>query len=157
MAEASNRDLLSRNGFFSALAPEHLDLLAQHARRRTLANDEVLFRNGGAARHFYLLLRGKLSIEVAAIEGPPLELQALEPGAVVGWSWMIPPYRWHFQARAEQAAEALEFDGAEILARCEQDPRLGYELLKRFSALMSERLEFARRRIMDEWKPAGFA
>ena len=51
----------------------------------------------------------------------------------------------------------LELDGAPILARCEEDPRLGYELLKRFSGLMSERLQFARRKMMDEWKPAGFA
>lgn len=157
MADDSNKDILTGNRFFSGLAPEYIEFLAQHAKRRKLANDEILFRHGDKALHFYLVLSGKLSIEVAAIEGPALTLQTLQPGAVVGWSWLIPPYEWHFQARAEAPTEVLELAGTEILARCEQEPRLGYELLKRFSGLMSERLQFARRKMMDEWKPAGFA
>ncbi len=157
MADASMEEILSGNRFFAGLAPEQIEYLARHAERRRLAKDQVLFRHGDAARHFYLVLEGELTVEVAAIEGPALTLQTLGPDAVVGWSWLIPPYKWHFQARAEAPTEVLEFDGAEILARCEQDPKLGYELLKRFSGLMSERLQFARRKMMDEWKPAGFA
>lgn len=157
MAENSIREILTGNRFFAELAPEHIDFLTTQAARRRLAKDEVLFRHGDKALHFYLIVSGRLSVEVAAIEGPALELQRLEPGDVIGWSWLIRPYRWHFQARAEEATEMLEFAGAEILARCEQDPKLGYELLKRFSGLMSERLQLARRKMMDEWKPAGFA
>lgn len=157
MADAATEEILAGNRFFGGLAPEYLAYLAERCERNRLGKDEVLFRHGDKARYFYLVLSGRLNVEVAAIEGPALELQALEPGAVVGWSWLIPPYRWHFQARAEAPTEVLEFDGAAILERCEQDPKLGYELLKRFSALMSERLQFARRKMMDEWKPPGFA
>lgn len=157
MAEGSNEEILAGHAFFAGLAPEHLAFLGAHCDHRRLGKDELAFRHGDKARHFYLVLSGRLTVEVAAIEGPALELQTLEPGAVVGWSWLIRPYRWHFQARAEAPTDVLEFDGTAILERCEQDSKLGYELLKRFSGLMSERLQFARRKMMDEWKPAGFA
>ncbi len=97
MAERSNAEILEANRFFSGLDPEHIAFLAEQARSQRLVKDEVLFRHGDEARHFYLVLSGELSIEVAAIEGPTLELQVLDPGAVVGWSWLISPYRWRFQ------------------------------------------------------------
>lgn len=117
----------------------------------------MLFHYGARADRFYLVLDGHVTVEVPALEGPALELQDLAPGAVVGWSWLIAPNTWTFQARAATAVTVIAFDGAAVLARCEQDPRFGYDLLKRFSALMSERLNAARRRMMEAWQPAGYA
>jgi CRP-like cAMP-binding protein len=157
MADLPLHDVLSKHSFFSGLAPAYLDLLARAASSRRLARDEVLFAYGKKASSFYLIRSGRVSVEVAAIEGPALELQVLGPDAVLGWSWLIAPYRWSFQARALEAAEVLEFDGRALLAAAEKDSNLESELLKRFSALMSERLGFAREKMMAEWKPSGFA
>jgi CRP-like cAMP-binding protein len=157
MANASIKKHLTDNEFFSGLAEEALDFLAEHAAERSLRKDEILFHHGTPADRFYLIADGSISVEVAAIEGPSLQLQSLGPGAVIGWSWLIAPYKWAFQARAEEATSIVEFDGNAVLARCEQDPKFGYELLKRFSALMSERLQFARRKMMEAWNPPGFA
>jgi CRP-like cAMP-binding protein len=155
--EPDLEELLAATPFFAGLERTYLEYLAEHARPRSLAADAVVFAYGDEARHFYLVTEGRVTVEVAAIEGPALELQSLGPGAVLGWSWLIPPYRWSFQARAAAPSAVLEFDGARILARCERDAAFGYELVKRFSALMSERLHFSRRKMMEEWKPAGFA
>ena len=76
---------------------------------------------------------------------------------VVGWSWLIPPYEWDFHARVDKDCEVVEFDGAALLARCEADPKFGYKLLKAFTTLMSRRLHAARRVMMENWVPAGFA
>ncbi|MEE9338121.1 MAG: hypothetical protein V3U87_08580 [Methylococcaceae bacterium] len=79
---------------------------------------------------------------------------------VLRWSWLISPYQWHFQAKAEENSMLLAFDGASILAKCDQEPKFGYELLKRFTALtvlMSERLDVSWQKMMDEWNPSGFA
>jgi CRP-like cAMP-binding protein len=157
MADPTIETFLSESDFFSGLAPEIIGFLAEHAKRRRLEAGEILFRHGDNARHFYVIADGTVSVEVAAIEGPALELQELGPGAILGWSWLIAPYKWSFQARATTAANVVEFDGTAILAGCDDDATLGYELLKRFSALMSERLHFARRKMMEAWRPAGFA
>jgi CRP/FNR family cyclic AMP-dependent transcriptional regulator len=142
---------------FHDLAPEFVDTLVAHAQLRKLADNQVLFHFGEPARAFYLITSGHISVEVAALEGPSLQLQDLPAGAVLGWSWVIPPHRWTFQARAEGATEVVEFDGKALLAACETNSRFGYELLKRFAALMSERLHHARQRMIEEWRPEGFA
>lgn len=157
MHHSDLKTILSDNGFFAGIGPDHLAFLVSCAVPRTVDDGEVLFRFGDPAAYFYLLRSGCITLEVAALEGPPLELQSLRDGAVLGWSWLIPPYRWSFQARAEARCEMLEFDGKQVLARCESDPAFGYTMLKRFSGLMSERLAFARQKMIDEWRPAGFA
>lgn len=157
MTQSDLRELIAGQELLRGLDPEFIDLLAQHAVERELDVDGIVFRYGESAETFYLVRSGDVAVEVAAIEGPPLELQRLGEGALLGWSWLIPPYRWNFQARARTPTRVVEFDGKAIRERCEQDPRLGYEILKRFTWLMSERLEEARARMMEEWSPPGFA
>ena len=142
---------------FAGLAPEFVAFLAVHAKARRLAENHVLFRYGDRANRFYLITSGRISVEVAAIEGPSLQLQKLGAGAMLGWSWLIPPHRWNFQARAETPTDVIEFDGDAVLDECESNPRFGYQLLKRFATLMSERLQHARQRMVEEWRPEGFA
>ena len=157
MVEPSLKTHITASKFFSGLAPEFVEFLAAHATSRRLAEGEALFRYGERADRFYLVSTGHVSVDVPAIAGPALELQDLGPGAVVGWSWLIPPHRWNFEARAITRSEVVEFDGAAVLAHCEDNARFGYELLKHFAALMSERLAFARQKMMEAWSPAGFA
>jgi CRP/FNR family cyclic AMP-dependent transcriptional regulator len=142
---------------FAGLSREFLEILAAHAKPRSIGDNQVLFHYGDPARSFYLITSGRVSVEVAALEGPSLQLQDLPPGAVLGWSWVIPPHRWSFQARAEGPTQIIEFDGTAVLAECEINPRFGYQLLRRFAALMSERLQYARQRMIEEWRPEGFA
>lgn len=157
MNDTNIRTYMEKQPFFAGLPSESLDFLAGCAGLRKLEAGEILAVYGHTARNFYLLRSGSVSIEVAAIEGPPLQFQVLEPGQMLGWSWLIPPYRWHFQARATEPSEVIEFDGRSVFEHCEADPAFGYALLKRFSGLMSERLESARETMKEEWSPPGFA
>jgi CRP-like cAMP-binding protein len=157
MSDTSVTERLRDSSVLGQLPQRIRDFLAAHARVRRLAQDEVMFRFGEPARRFYLVTEGHVAVEVAAIEGPSLQLQDVGPGMVLGWSWLIPPHRWSFQARAKTPVEVIEFDGEAVLAQCEADPELGYPLLKRFSELMSERLRHARQRMIEEWRPEGFA
>lgn len=157
MKDSSVRQTIADSRFFAGLDDSALDFLASHCKKRELAAGQVLFHQGKRANQFFLLLDGHLSLGIPALEGPALELQDIGPGQIAGWSWLMPPNLWNFQARARTAIEFLEFDGVAILAHCEAEPRFGYELVKRFSALMSERLQFARQKMMQEWKPLGFA
>jgi CRP-like cAMP-binding protein len=157
MHDKNIRQILAESAFFAGLGDEAIAFLGDHAMHRKLAAGRVLFQQGDRARQFYLVLEGHVSLGIPALEGPALELQDLGPGEIAGWSWLLPPHIWYFQARARTGVEYLEFDGAAVLERCEAEPRFGYELIKRFSALMSERLQFARDKMMQAWRPAGFA
>jgi CRP-like cAMP-binding protein len=157
MNDTAIESLISNSQFFAGLDPAHLEFLARSANRRQVAAGQVLFHQGDPASTFYLIERGRVSVEVPAIQGPELIVQTVTANQVLGWSWLIAPYRWTFMARAEEPVDLIEFDGKAVLARCESDPAFGYSLLKRFSALMSERLAHARQRMIDEWSAAGFA
>lgn len=157
MNNQSIEEYLSTHAFFSGMDASFLKFLSNSVTELQVEQGGVLFQHGNRADKFYLLRNGQVSIQVPAVMGPTLEIQTLGENQMLGWSWLIPPYRWSFQARALEDSDILEFDGSAILARCEQDPKFGYDLFKRFAALMSERLDAARQKMMDEWNPPGFA
>ena len=157
MSEQSINDYLSSHPFFDKLDEDFLQFASNSATELQLKKGDILFRQGELADKFYLLREGQISVQVPAIVGPALEIQSLSKGQILGWSWLMPPYRWHFLARVEEDSDLIEFDGISILAHCEEDPKFGYELFKHFAALMSERLEVARQKMMDQWNPPGFA
>lgn len=157
MSKQSIEEYLSTHKFFSGLDEKYIEFLADNARELTIKKGDVVFRQGKRADTFYLLREGQITVQVPALVGPGLEIQHLVNNQLLGWSWLIPPYRWNFMARAEQDSDLIEFDGKAILARCEEDAEFGYELFKRFASLMSMRLDAARQKMMDQWNPPGFA
>ena len=157
MNNQSITEYLSAHEFFSEFSDDSLKFLCECSSTREIKKGQILFLQGEHADKFYVVRSGRISIQMPAIMGPTLEIQTVDEDQVLGWSWLISPYRWNFQTKAEEDSELLQFDGAAILARCEQEPKFGYELLKKFAGLMSVRLNAARQKMMDEWNPVGFA
>ena len=157
MNNQSTTEYLSAHEFFSGFSDDVLKFLCDCSSIHEIKKGQILFRQGENADKFYVVRSGRISIQMPAIMGPTLEIQTLGKDQVLGWSWLISPYKWNFQTKAEEDSELLQFDGVAILARCEQEPKFGYELLKKFAGLMSVRLNAARHKMMDEWNPDGFA
>lgn len=157
MSKQEIEKYLSTHAFFSGMDNSYVKFLSDSVTELQITKGSVLFQYGKPADKFYLVREGQVSIQVPALMGPTLNIQTLGEGQILGWSWLIPPYRWNFQARAMEDSDLLEFDGSAILARCEADPQFGYDVFKRFATLMSERLDAARQKMMDEWNPPGFA
>ncbi len=88
-------------------------------------------------------------MEIHLPQGGSLVLDTIGPGEVLGWSWLFPPYRWHFDARAVDDVRAIALDGACLRGKCEQDPQLGFELVRRFAQLVLDRLQSTRLRLVD--------
>jgi CRP-like cAMP-binding protein len=157
MSNPSITEYLSAHEFFSEFSDDVLKFLCECSSTREIKKGQILFLQGENADKFYVVRSGRISIQMPAIMGPTLEIQSVDEDQVLGWSWLISPYQWNFQTKAEEDSELLQFDGVAILARCEQEPKFGYELLKKFAGLMSVRLNAARQKMMDEWNPVGFA
>ncbi len=143
--------------FFSSLPDEDIELIASYGQTTHLKQGELLFRQDETAKSFYVVCAGHVSVEVPALYGPPLIVQELSESEVLGWSWLIKPYRWSFSARAESDTEVVVFDGTKVLQHCEEDPAFGYRILKLFTQLMSERLAAARLQMMESWAAPGAA
>ena len=143
---------LPEHPFFHGLDTATTELLAGCAANVHVRPDEFLFREGEPADHFFLLRRGRVAIEVRT-PGRGVVLDTLEDGDVVGWSWIVPPYRWTFDARATADTSAVSFDAACLRAKCDAEPQVGYEVSKRCIQVMNQRLQSARIRLLDIYGP----
>jgi CRP/FNR family cyclic AMP-dependent transcriptional regulator len=140
---------IAEHRLFKELEPRYLSLLAEVAMLKEFAADEVIFREGDPANRFYLILDGEVAIESARRQGAPVVLQTIGRDDVLGWSWLFPPYYWHFDARATKPTKAIFFYGTWLRENCERDHDFGYEMIKRMSAVMMERLQATRRQLAE--------
>ena len=146
--------LLMNFSLFRDLDQDYMKLLSECASNVRFVAGEMIFRQGGSADQCYLIRHGRVSVEICSPKGPVI-IQTLGEGEVLGWSWLFPPYKWHFDARALELTRAIALDGVCLRGKCDQDPKLGYELMKRFSAIMHERMHAARLQIMDVYGPTS--
>lgn len=141
--------VLRGHEFFAGLPPEYLTLLAGCASNVVFPEGAFLFREGEPADSFFLLRNGKVALEIAAPGPGALLVQTLGEGDVAGFSWLIEPHRWEFDGRAVERVHAVQMDGACLRGKCAADPRLGYELMRRFARLATVRLQATRLQLLD--------
>lgn len=142
-------DLLADHPFFGGLPSDAIDLIAGCGRNVHFEADAQIIVESEPADVFYVLRSGKVALEVNAPRGGPLVIETIGPGEILGVSWLVEPYRWTFDARAVEPVSAVELDAACLRDKCDADPVLGYELLKRFARLMRVRLQATRLQLMD--------
>jgi CRP-like cAMP-binding protein len=81
-------------------------LLADCAIRSQFATGQIIFQKGETANRFYLIERGRVALESSAGDDV-VRIGQVGPGDLLGWSWIFPPYVWHFDARAIEPTTAI--------------------------------------------------
>jgi len=147
--------LLGRVPFLAGLPSDRTALLAGCARNVHFDAGELLFREGEPADVFYVVRHGDVAIETFVPARGAVVIETIGAGEALGWSWLFPPYRWHFDARALSGVRATSFDAACLRDKCSADPALGYELMGRFAQVLIERLQWTRLRLLDVYGHGG--
>jgi len=143
------RQYLPEHPFFAGLDDASMDLVVGCAQNVRFRAGEVLFRTGEPANTFFVIREGRVALDVHDPRRGSLQVAGAEAGEVVGWSWLVPPHRWVFDARAVTPVRAVALDGACLREKCATDPALGYALMQRVAHVMYERLQDARIRLLD--------
>ncbi len=146
-------EILAAHPLFAGLDPQITDLLGGCARNVHFAKDAYLFKSDGPADTFYLLRAGDVALELRMPGRGKLMVQTLHPGHVVGASWILPPYRWRFDARAVDDVRATGIDAACLRGKCDADPAMGYQVMQRFLPIVADRLQTTRLRLLDLYAP----
>jgi CRP/FNR family transcriptional regulator, cyclic AMP receptor protein len=133
----------------SGLEPAYLELVCGCAQNTRFEPGAFVFREGDAADSFYAIRQGAVALEIHVPAREPVIIETLHEGDLLGWSWLFPPYRWSFDARALEPVGAIAFDGACLRGKCETDHDLGYELMRRIAQVIIERLQATRLRLLD--------
>jgi len=142
-------ELLSSQPFLAGLSPTRLDKLSLWSKRRVFNAGARLFDEGGRADRFWLIREGHVTLDTHVPGRGGVIVETLGPGAVLGWSWLFAPYRWHFAARAVETTLAIELDGPGVRELCDHDHELGYELMSRFLTVVVDRMQATRLRLLD--------
>jgi CRP/FNR family cyclic AMP-dependent transcriptional regulator len=132
--------ILAEHPFFRGLGTEHLKFIAGCGHNVHFRAGQQIFREGDSADLFYVVHHGTALVEINVPGRGPVTVQTITEGEILGWSWLFPPYRWRFDALARDEISATVFDGACLRKKCDSDPVLGYELMKRLSEIVSTRL-----------------
>jgi len=139
--------------FFIGMSAHYIRLLSDCAMATRFEKDQVIFHAGETANRFYLIENGKVVLESEPdAGGAPVIIDTISAGDLLGWSWIFPPFVWHFTARAVQSTRSIFFYGTILREYCEKDPMLGYELFKRMSEVMMRRLQLARGQLIGAMK-----
>jgi CRP-like cAMP-binding protein len=141
--------ILAEHPFLQGLDRCYLQMMVGCAINTRFNAGDFLFREGDEANKFYLLREGKVRLELNTAGRASIAIQTLAAGEVVGWSWLIPPYRWRFDARAVEPTRAFAMDGVCLRQKCEEDHDLGYVLQKRICQMVTQRLQSTRRVLLE--------
>lgn len=141
--------VISEHSFFADLAQKDRELVAGCAQMAAFKAGEFLFRNGTDAENFFLLRHGRIALELQAPGKDPYRFETLGAGEVVGWSWLIPPYKWQFDGRAIEDTSVVKFDGKCLRGKCDADPRLGHDIMKKFVKVLAQRFSDTRLQLID--------
>lgn len=135
--------------FFAGLEAELGEVISGCARNHRFDPGQYLFREGDPAEEIFLLRHGSVALEIVLPGRPPVVIATEHEGEIVGASWLVPPYRWRFDARARELTRAIGINSKCLRDKCEADHHLGYELMKRFLSVVVSRLDEARLQLLD--------
>ena len=148
-------DLLRNHPFTQGLEEDILQMIAGCATNVVFEAGSYLFRAGGPADRFYLLRHGTVALELFVPGQGVQTFLTVKSGEMLGMTWLVPPYRWAYDARAVELCRAIAFDATCLRGKCESDPHVGYELMKRFVPVLVQRLQAAQLQRADLYGPAA--
>lgn len=140
---------IRQHPFFADFPEQFIPTLAANAMPVEFDKGQIIFDVGDLANRFYLIEKGKIRLEAEGPDGQNVVLQVLEPGQVLGWSWLFPPHYWRFSAEAVEPVQAVFLYGTRLRETAEADPAFGYQLMKRAAHIVIERLQDVRQRLID--------
>lgn len=135
--------------FLSDMGPMHLEEIANLSRLREYREADVIFRQGDPAQHIYLVVSGKVTLEICAAGSGCKQILTLGPDELLGWSAVLGQLSFTARARALEATQLVEIDVAQLLAMCDQDPQFGFKLMSQVALALAKRLSATRMQLLD--------
>lgn len=141
--------MLAKHPFFDGVSPEYVKFVAGCGRNVVFEPDAFILHEGDPADHFYIIRHGSAAVMAYRRRQGSITLQTLHDGDILGGSWLVPPFKYYFDAKALTLVRAVSFDANCLRGRCEVDHELGYQMMQRFATVMTQRLNATRLQLLD--------
>jgi CRP-like cAMP-binding protein len=148
-----NKDLLEilqAIPWFQKISNEHFDKLSKISTIKLVAKDEVLFKQGDTEKFLYVLVEGRIGVEIYNPAKGYMRIYTAEPMEVVGWSSATPVVRQRTAtAKAVLDSRLVAIDAQKLNQLCEEDYHLGYIVMRRLANVVAARLMICRLHTLD--------
>ena len=143
------RDLVAAHPFFAGLGDDALDAIAAMSEDVRYPAGWWMAREAQRADRLFAVVHGRAVVEAARPGCDPAVLATVHPGEVIGWSWLFPPHRWHFDVLAVDDVEAIAVGADDLREMLDHEPHVASVLVRRLAQVMSERLASTRLQLLD--------
>jgi CRP/FNR family cyclic AMP-dependent transcriptional regulator len=135
--------------FLHDIGPMHLEQIAKIAHIRDLKEGDVVFRQGDVAQNVFLVVSGKVSLEICAAGTGCKQILTVGPGELLGWSSVLEQLSYTARARAATLTRLVEINIVQLLAVCDHDPQFGYAFMRHVAVALAKRLSATRMQLLD--------
>jgi CRP/FNR family cyclic AMP-dependent transcriptional regulator len=141
-------NLIQNHPFLHGMAAKHIDLIGKGAELAAYRVNDLLISEGEPASQFFLIESGSVALETGA-PGKAAPILTIGTGEPLGWSWLFPPFLWHFSGRALEPTQAIILNAGHLLVLCEENNALGYDLMRRIAQIAITRMEATCKKLVD--------
>ncbi|NPV14792.1 Crp/Fnr family transcriptional regulator [candidate division WOR-3 bacterium] len=128
---------------FERLDEEELERIARIARLNSVKAGELIDVQGEPATKFYILVSGRLAVILTldfGVAHQTYQVLTLGPGQMFAWSGLVGNPHYTAGSRAITDCSYLEFDVKELERLFDEDPRLGYVMMRLVARTIASRL-----------------
>jgi len=140
---AAIRKTLGESSLFSDLSDEQRDKIAQLSREMTFETGDVLFREGDSADNIYIVLQGRIAVEVGLLGRQRRRCATIATasrGESVGWSAAIGSWKYLASAYAVEKTTAVVVDQQAVHGLFVDNPASGLRVMEKLIDLARSRL-----------------
>lgn len=136
--------------FGAGLSPHAVTALAECcAEAHTYGPGDVVMREGDESHPFGIVITGRVALRLLVPERGAVTILTVEPGDVVGWSALVPPYRATSTAVAVEPSRILQFEVPALRRALREDPALAATVYPRVLEAVARRLGATRHQLLD--------
>lgn len=141
---------LGKIPWFRELQIKHLDMIAGITQLRRVKAGEVLFREGDKEDFVYIVLDGRVALDLSAPPRGKIRFYTAETWEVFGWSSVTPVVRQRTASATVVTDSTLAaVDATKLRELCDQDHTLGYLVMRRLTNVVASRLMVTRLQLLD--------
>jgi CRP-like cAMP-binding protein len=140
---------LASTWFGGGLPPEAVARLASIASLREVPAGTELFHEGQVTEAMAVVLAGRVALRTLVPERGMITILTVEPGDIVGWSAVVPPWRATSVGIAIEPVVLLEFPGERLRQLLREDHPLAASAYPRVMQAMGRRLGATRLQLLD--------
>jgi CRP-like cAMP-binding protein len=129
---------MTEAGLFKGISQRAVQKIGSECIDESYEQGSTIFRAGEEANFFYILAEG--TVEVSAGARQSIQFTVSRPGAVVGLSALVDPYRYNTTASAKTFVRAVKVPREAIEQVLKKYPDDGLLILRHLIALMAQRL-----------------